>query len=233
MRFFVATAVLTAILSCDVASVVAGDDKKEGELTLKILDPDGKPVLCSVERVGNGPRQNLGINDADSGSITITDGCKSGCTLLFFPEAADDYRYSSTHCPCTKNTFTVRPIVTKDKKKLAEHLVASKEGTQQEAAKLALVNNELADSETNKNSKRAYELQSYIEAAKFFGLPSPLIYDPKQKKVVLSPEFQNKIEDYQKEQHLEPTGKLDYRTLSNASGVQTAELVQGPEKPQG
>jgi hypothetical protein len=198
-------------------------------LTLKVVDPDGEVVACVLKRIApNGLLELLGDTSDEKPSITIPDGCKSGCILLFYPKAASEYRYGSVYCPYTKDTFTVKPMVSGEAKKLAQNLTAFTADTPTDSAKISFVANELADKAISKNTKEAYQLQSYVEAAKFFGASTAVTYDPKQKRTVPSPELQAKVEEFQKNNGLKKNGSLNYETLRAASGLTINDLLRSP-----
>jgi hypothetical protein len=157
----------------------------------------------------------------------VSDGCKRGCKILFFPDAASVYYADRVYCPYTKETFMVVPIEKTEAKNIAKNLAAIKDNSPAVAAQVSFAANEIADRTKNKGIKEAYSFQSYVEAAKFLGASSAVTYDPKQKEIVPSPELESKIEQFQNNQGLKQTGNLDYRTLQKASGKTTNDLLRG------
>ena len=202
--------------------------QKQAALTLKVVDPWGNIVPCELQRIApNGSPERLGDTDYDRPSITIPDGCGSGCILLFYPKAGSIYHYDSTYCPYTKETFTLNPVAGEEAKKLAKNLTTFTEDTPTASVKVSFAANELADKATSKRIKEAYESHSYVEAAKFFGASTAVTYDPEQKKIVPSTELQAKVEEFQKNNGLRQTGSLDYQTFRKASGITTNDLLGG------
>jgi hypothetical protein len=213
---FVATGWLIGFLS--VIPGVLGK-KPEPPLKLKIVDQAGQPVACQVQRISpTGTIEVVGHTDSENPVLTISDGCKSGCRLIFVPDAASIYYRDFTYCPYKKETFVVTSIKSPELKQLGKFL----NGPPELAAFAA---NEIADQITKGSVKHAYEIESYVAAGTIFRVPKAL--DIEQGKVVVSGELEQKIKEFQKSKGMKATGNLDYMTLQEVTGgVTTARLLQ-------
>ena len=220
-RFVIALVLFTAGYAMGIEP-----SKADESLTLKIVDRFGLPVGCEIQRISpTGTIEMVGHTDPENPIVTIPDGCKSGCRLVFIPDAGSVYYRDSKYCPYKKESYMVRPIVGDEARRLAASLDAAK-GIDGNAAKIALISNEIADRTSKRTVKEAYEVQTYVEAGKFLKVESPVEYDPQQKKTVPSTELEAKVRKFQEDQGLNPTGSLNYPTLRKASGSTTEDLLR-------
>jgi hypothetical protein len=200
----------------------------ESPLTLKIVDGSGQPIACQIQRISQtGTIESVGHTDAENPVATIADGCRPGCRLLFVPDAGSVYYRDYAFCPYKKATFTVTPITNNETQQFAKHLAGS-------TATVAFAASEIADRAPTKSIRKAYQITSYLEAAKFLNVSAATTYDPNQKAMVPSDELYEELKEFQRSNGIKATGNLDYSTLRSATGLTTEQLIRSDvESPKG
>ncbi len=137
------------------------------------------------------------------------------------------YFRDKTYCPLRNKNFTLRKISGEAIQNLAAQLTDSPNG-KKEAAKAALIANEIANRAMSKTIKEAYRACAVIQASKFLDVEKPLVYDQSQKQVVTTAQFNDCVRSYQVKEALKPTGNLEYATLTIAAGTTAEQLLSNP-----
>jgi hypothetical protein len=194
-------------------------------LEIQVTNQSGGIVECQVYRIETDGKRTL-LGHTESGKLT-TDSCPKGCCLIFVPDERSTYFQDKTYCPLRNKNFTLRKISGEAIQNLAAQLTDSP-NDKKEAAKAALIANEIANRVMSKTIKEAYMACAVIQASKFLDVEKPLVYDQSQKQVVTTAQFDDCVRRYQVKEGLKPTGNLDYATLTKAAGTTAEQLLSNP-----
>jgi hypothetical protein len=193
-------------------------------VVIQVTNQFGGIVECHVIRIEtDGKETSLG--HTESGKLT-TESCPNGCCLLFVPDESSTYFRDKTHCPLRNKNVTLRRM-SGEVQNLAAQLNDSP-NDKKEAAKDALIANEIANRATIKSIKEAYRACAQIQISKFLDVEKPLVYDQSQKQLVTTAELDDCVRKYQVKKGLKPTGNLDDATLTKAAGTTAEQLLSNP-----
>jgi len=202
---------------------------------IRVIDDQGKGVKCELYRIDQARKEfRLGATD-EQGQKTLEEKCVSGENLLVKPKNPRYYVNRNTECPL-KDSCIIR-VTRKDIMGNLQANAAYLEATG-EHAKAALVYNEISARSSSFDEKLAQSsIQKVYElAGRLFGIDKPTVYDPRQKKTVISPALGTSIKEFQKANELNETGRIDYLTLRMSAqdniGTYLFRQIEGKAGPQ-
>jgi hypothetical protein len=179
---------------------------------------DNQPVSCFVRGIPpDGKIVDLGRTEP-SGQFKVTVHCVTGYALQFIPEDSSVYYETFRYCAdAIAHAVKLKRMHQPENRKFNLKL---KDSLDSNPALAALASNELADKVPSTPESQSYNITTYTQFSKFLSIDKPTAYDSKQHKIVPSTELENAVKVLQNERGLDVNGKIDFRTLKSASGIE-------------
>lgn len=196
------------------------------EKPLYVRDDRGAGVRSEVFLEKDAQPHRQGETD-DYGYILLAKGCKQGDIILASPINPLYYKGRKDCSPAAKQ-LEVRVT----KKKFAQNLQsnATRLENARDWAKAALVYNEIAgrvepvdDLEAQESRQKVYLL--FARHLKLGTEINVIVFDLQQEKWVMSPGLARKVEEFQLENGITASGRIDYKTLSTAAGEDVGKYI--------
>lgn len=182
--------------------------------SIRVVDKDtNKGVKCEIWIKKTNGELKLVSKTNRNGYIQVNFECSELEELEIRPEG--DYYKKIIDCPLKMTKISVLRI--EYVKNLL--LYAEKKQSVGDYGSAALALNDVVDriKEYNKTTADSISIEVYKATGKALNVANPTVFDPIQARTVISPELGRKIRNYQKDNSLSVTGKLDFYTLSSIS----------------
>ena len=201
------------ILSATTGSLLVVASR--ADLTLHMVDDRNEPVACEVYFQGQEGRAILlGSTDA-AGTFAVTNDCHRLLRVLVVPVAG---QHLSAVAECGSQEVGATNTILLTKVEFLANLRANAAWLEAEEqyADAALVHNEIYQRAKTARPGLASQAQAgvYEMFARSIGFPGQrLEYDPAQGVFVMTSDFELAVYEFQREQGLEETGRIDFATL--------------------
>ena len=169
------------------------------------------------------PEKSLPLDETDDqGELKLSFVCPQGTRIQARPYSKA-YTYSKkAYC---RPTLVLRVDPINVMMRLQANLDKALESVDYPTA--ILIANELANIETREGkgvTGRAAENRAIVYAEKAFGVTNGVVFDGAQGKMVMAPQLQAKVREYQSLNGLKETGQLDYNTVSTLAGTSSGAV---------
>jgi len=183
---------------------------------IRVVEDGGRGIKSDLYVIkGTGQEEFFDETD-DTGVVHPNYSCESGWRIRAKPKDQAYFHSSAQKC-------LVKLMLRVTSRRVLSNLQKNAEWARQngEYGVAALVYNELSVRAAAFDSNLALkaETNAYEYAGRALGVEEPTGFDPTQKRVVLSPEFIEKIRAYQKTNGLPDSGKLDNATLTSLANA--------------
>lgn len=214
--------ICSLILSVFLISLSFADQR------IRVMDKDikGKGIECEIKIKKKDGKLELVSYTDNHGYVQVDFNCNQLEIAVFVPKG--DYYSIEERCPIKKSeiylsSITYVTILISNGEKLFKmgDYGSSTLAFSEAAARLK---------KYNKKESVNVEVKAFKAAGKTFGVKNPTIFDPKQLKLVISPELGMAIKEYQIKNGLEKTGKLDFNTLRSTSNKDLPSMMFEPMK---
>jgi len=180
-----------------------------------VIDDHGNGVKSEIFKLDRkSKRTRIGLTD-DIGYKEAYMLCEHGDQIEACPKSGNFFH---EEVECTKSVVQKIKVT---RKRIYVNLKANaaffeKEG---EFAKAAMIYSDISARAASFDAGFAEfaETNTHVLFGKYLGMSNAVVYDPKQRKEVMSPIMKEKVKEFQRGCNIKESGKLDYSTLSTAA----------------